>query len=132
MPIEPCRYRSDAYIGPDGYTHIAGTSAHRLAWEEVHGPIPTDREVDHICRNRWCDEITHLRLLTHRENLLASPDTPAGINARKTHCRHDHEYTPANTRMWRNKRICIQCERDRNKRRHPSHRRAPDGTVYGR
>ena len=29
--------------------------AHRIAWEMEVGPIPSDRMMDHLCRNRGCD-----------------------------------------------------------------------------
>ena len=42
--------------------------AHRYAWEAAHGPIPAGMFVDHICYNRACVEVRHLRLATKREN----------------------------------------------------------------
>lgn len=42
--------------------------AHRVAWEAQKGPIPEGMTVDHMCFNRKCVNIGHLRLLTHREN----------------------------------------------------------------
>lgn len=43
-------------------------SAHRAAWELAHGPIPAGLVVDHVCHNRACVEVTHLRLATLEEN----------------------------------------------------------------
>ena len=43
-------------------------SAHRAAWELAHGPVPAGLVVDHICHNRACVEVTHLRLATPEEN----------------------------------------------------------------
>lgn len=42
--------------------------AHRYAWEREHGAIPDDKMVDHICCNRACVEVGHLRLTTNQEN----------------------------------------------------------------
>src|SRR5699024_9385572 len=42
--------------------------AHRYAWERVNGPIPDGMQVDHICWNRACVEISHLRLVTNKQN----------------------------------------------------------------
>jgi HNH endonuclease len=35
-----------------------------------HGAIPAGHEVDHICHVRRCVEPTHLRALTHQENVI--------------------------------------------------------------
>lgn len=41
---------------------------HRLEWEKVHGPIPEGFEVDHKCKNRKCQNVNHLQLLTRSEH----------------------------------------------------------------
>lgn len=50
---------------------IGGVSqlAHRLAWEDAHGPIPEGMLVDHLCRNRSCVNTDHMELVTNRENV---------------------------------------------------------------
>lgn len=42
--------------------------AHRLAWKEVHGPIPPGLVVMHLCDNPPCCRVDHLRLGTIAEN----------------------------------------------------------------
>lgn len=42
---------------------------HRLAWEIANGPIEAGRVIDHICRNRACLNLDHLRVVTHAENM---------------------------------------------------------------
>lgn len=42
--------------------------AHRYAWERVNGPIPEDRVIDHICHNKRCVNVEHLRFATLQEN----------------------------------------------------------------
>ena len=42
--------------------------AHRYAWEEVNGPIPSGKVIDHVCHNRACVNVEHLRLCTVTEN----------------------------------------------------------------
>lgn len=41
---------------------------HRWMWEVVNGPIPEGMLVDHICWNRACINIEHLRLATRQQN----------------------------------------------------------------
>lgn len=42
--------------------------AHRFAWELSNGPIPDGLVVDHICHNRACVNVDHLRLATLQQN----------------------------------------------------------------
>lgn len=56
---------------------------HRFAWERVNGPIPSELVIDHICHNRLCCNVDHLRLVTPRENTWnrSGPvgDTASGV-----------------------------------------------------
>jgi hypothetical protein len=80
--------------------------AHRVAWTLVHGPIPEDMTVDHICRNRRCCNPWHLRLLSNIDN--ARDNGPA----RRTHCPRGHPYDETNTYVnRRGHRICRACWR---------------------
>jgi len=42
--------------------------AHRYAYQAVHGAIDPALVIDHICRNRKCVRIDHLRLVTQGQN----------------------------------------------------------------
>lgn len=42
--------------------------AHRYAWEVEYGPIPEALHIDHICHNKSCVDIDHLRLATNKQN----------------------------------------------------------------
>lgn len=42
--------------------------AHRVSYEEYVGPIPTDYEVDHLCRVRACVNPAHLEAVTGTVN----------------------------------------------------------------
>lgn len=83
--------------------------AHRIAYEMLIGPVPDDLHLDHLCRTPACVNPAHLEPVTCRENLLRSPVTLQGTNARKTYCDHGHEFTPENTYEWRGSRICRKC-----------------------
>ena len=56
----------------DGYGHIRlrgrAVRVHRYAWERVNGPIPDGMVVDHLCWNRACVNVEHLRLVTQAQN----------------------------------------------------------------
>jgi hypothetical protein len=98
--------------------------AHLVAYELFVGPIPEGLELDHLCHSgavirgeclggptcphRRCVNPAHLEPVTPRTNTLRSRSVSA-FNARKTHCKHGHEFTPVNTRVRRGKRECRRC-----------------------
>lgn len=88
--------------------------AARYIWELKVEPIPAGYEPDHLCRNTGCVNYeSHLEVVTGRENTLRS-DGVTAINARKTHCKNGHEFTPENTRVTqrpdgRSRRTCKTC-----------------------
>src|SRR6266446_4500104 len=61
-------------LDKDGYPRISYRGKMRIGshvvYELCHGSIPEGHEVDHICHVRRCVEPTHLRALTHRENVI--------------------------------------------------------------
>lgn len=65
--------------------------AHRYAFTAYVGPIPDDRELDHLCRNRACVNPQHLEPVSHRENTLRG-DSVAGRAVRRNRCPAGHEY----------------------------------------
>lgn len=89
--------------------------AHRVAWMLERGPIPGDREIDHLCRNRSCVNTRHMELVDRRTNVLRG-DSPSARHARMTHCKRGHEFTPENTirevlRSGAMGRRCLICRR---------------------
>lgn len=104
---------------PTGYGHSSRNGyAHREAYEAVNGQIAPGLTIDHLCRVRKCVNPAHLEAVTQRENTLRSPIAVAAINARKTHCKRGHEFTPENTYTPRSgARICRACRKDYQRRK---------------
>ncbi len=79
-------------INGAGYGSSGGRGAHRIAYEMAFGPIPDGLEIDHLCRNTICVNPDHLEAVTKLENLIRS-DCIGSVNARRTVCKHGHEFT---------------------------------------
>lgn len=52
----------------NGYGRVGNRKAHRVVWEEHHGPIPPGLLVLHHCDNPPCVNPDHLYLGTHKDN----------------------------------------------------------------
>lgn len=84
---------------------IAGrvVCVHKWLWEQVHGPVPSGWEVDHLCRNQKCGLLAHLEAVPKRINGLRGT-SPAAQHAKKTTCPNGHPYD----RFWKSRR-CRRC-----------------------
>lgn len=70
--------------------------AHRISYILNGGKINPGLCLDHICRVRHCVNPKHIRQITLIENVMIG-NSNAAQNARKTHCKHGHEFTQENT-----------------------------------
>lgn len=108
----------DGSLSPKGYGRISIKGkffrAHRVIYEEVHGPIPEGLVIDHLCRSHSCVNVAHMEVVTNRENVLRGVGITAGF-ARQKHCKRGHPFDEANTRRYRGARVCRRCKRLRNR-----------------
>lgn len=98
-----------------GLHTVAGRTvlAHRWAWEQLVGPIPSGMTIDHLCRNRRCVNPDHLELVSRAVNTLRGHG-PSAMNARMTSCLRGHPFDAANTHIRPDgRRRCRACERAR-------------------
>ena len=110
---------------------------HCWAYEQAVGPIPDGLQIDHACHSTdpTCpggDTCLHRRCVNpdHLEAVTGLVNTRRGGNARKTHCKYGHEFTPENTYIIkpnpstpRGGRACNEC-RNRLAREHQARKRA--------
>lgn len=121
-PMSGCLLWTGAWGQSEGYGSFRIGErvfpAHRAAWLLAGRTIPDGLEIDHICENPSCVELTHLRLATRAFNVLRSATNPTAINSRKTHCLRGHELSGANlANDSQGRRQCRACSRIRRERR---------------
>lgn len=116
-------------LNENGYGRYHRHLAHRLAYILMHGAIPDDLQLDHLCRITACVNPAHLEPVTNRENVVRGygPNINAARQRAITHCPRGHEYTVENTRLDKaGRRNCRACSRLR--RQDPA---AYHATKYG-
>ena len=106
----------------DGYGELRWDGrveyAHRIAYRVFVGDIPSNCELDHLCRVRHCVNPAHLEAVTHAENCRRGDHRTGHWNLRKTHCPAGHPYDEKNTRRKPGgARACRACEREARRRR---------------
>ena len=118
---------------------------HRVSYEYHKGPLPSDAELDHLCRNRACMNPDHLELVSHQENCIRG-ETGARSSKRirvdQTKCGAGiHDWTPANIYIEKTgdkhcypchlKRVRARKERERAARKEKNAREDSQALHYG-
>jgi NUMOD4 motif/HNH endonuclease len=106
------RFDSNGYLGV--HLHVGERNKHphiqKLVMEAFVGPRPEGLEICHNDCVRTNNVLSNLRYDTHSNNCLDGVRNGINPNARKTHCKYGHEFTPENT--WRGsggRRVCRAC-----------------------
>jgi hypothetical protein len=97
------------YYAPKG----KAIKAHRAAWMLANGPVPKGMVLDHMCKDRACINLKHLRVVTQQKNIMA------GLHNidNRSHCNQGHPFVKENIMVRKNgKRECAECNRERSRR----------------
>lgn len=113
---EPCREWQRAADGKD-YGRVRYGDRNwivpRLVYTLIVGSVPDELDIDHVCRNHRCCEVTHLDPVPRRINLLRGEGLTSK-HAFATHCPAGHPYDEKHTHAhgpdgrWRR---CRECNR---------------------
>lgn len=96
----------------DGYIHYGGgIRAHVVAWEIVHGRVPSGFELDHLCRRRNCCAPHHLEAVNRAEQERRKSWR---YRAKRTKCDKGHDLRTNGIVTPEGGRVCRQCNRDAN------------------
>jgi hypothetical protein len=52
----------------EDYPRFQGYLTHRIAYHLYKGEVPDGLTIDHLCRNKWCNNPDHLEAVTSSEN----------------------------------------------------------------
>ncbi len=105
--------------GSFGIKCLAGYTlarSHRVAYWLSKGPLSQALTVDHLCRNRACQNPNHMELVTRGMNVLRGTGLTAQ-HIKKTHCPQGHAYDSLNSYVdtTTGGRLCRICRRQRDK-----------------
>ena len=110
-------YLNNTGYGQVPFYHFKTRLAHRVSYKLFIGNFDDSLCVCHKCDNPKCVNPEHLFLGTHKDNALDKVSKGRGVywNKNKTHCKNGHEFTPENTRLQKNGRLCRTCRNEQSK-----------------
>lgn len=82
---------------------------HRLVLEAFVGPCPPGLQGLHENDVPSDNRLSNLYWGTPGQNMRDRVRNGVHHYSKRTHCKHGHEFTEANTRMYRNARLCRTC-----------------------
>ena len=125
----------DGYISESGYGRfspkwkMAPFYAHRYSYEIYKGPIPAGMTIDHLCRVRCCVNPDHLEPVSYAENIRRG--LLVELRAPRTHCKVGHELKDGDFYWRRSHKICLVCDRARNKLKYQRKRAVDTSPTMG-
>lgn len=103
-------------LNQDGYGIISFKNkdyrVHRLAWILKNGEEPNGMLL-HKCDNRKCLNLNHLYIGDHKQNAADAVSRNRLFAQRIMSCPKGHIYDEKNTRLYKGRRSCRACDRER-------------------
>lgn len=99
-------------FGDDGARNI---QVHAVVMAAFVGPYPDRAEIRHRDGDPVNNRIDNLAYGSHSANMHDRVAHGRHPDANKTHCKWGHQFTDANTRMYRGQRFCRACQARRNR-----------------
>ena len=90
-------------------------AVHRLVLTAFRGPCPPGLQGCHYDDDPYNNRLENLRWDTQSANELDKVRNGGHHEARRDSCDNGHRFSEENTRMYRGKRKCRRCERDRSR-----------------
>jgi hypothetical protein len=105
---------------PTGHLHVllrhdgkrSNRQVHRMVLEAFVGPCPDGMEACHGDGDPANNALSNLRWDSRSANLKDAVRHGTHHEAKKTHCPRYHPYSPENTRMNGQARVCRECSRE--------------------
>lgn len=110
-PLHPSGYGRLSVCGRNIYAHV-------FAYTCWVGDVPEGMELDHRCRVRHCANPDHIEAVTPSEN-----QSRGNNGSRRLVCNAGHWVLGDNVRWYRGRRLCRQCDRDKQRRYYAANRK---------